>query len=412
MGIQKVRENTINRWFYRIMSVLIFLFVMGLIYDPLGTQLNVFFLKTNNFLADFFNVQIYIADWDPYHNTVNGMGEKCYFPFTYLILEIFKGFHNYSGAMLAECYTSSTAMISCILFMLVSLALLYHSLECLCEVSAKLKFVLLFSSVILYSIERGNIIIFCAALIIYFIAFKDSDNRWKRYFALFCLCVVSIIKIYPVLIGLYLLKDRRYKDIAFCIVCSSILTFIPFLVFKGGLSNFFQMFDNYAVFAQSYSYYSVFPRFGVPHIFAWGMCGLHIDRNIADYILLFPKLLVYLAGIVSMMMSFYEKGTWKRLALIVLPIIMLPINSGFYCGLYFIPVIIQFLSNNQGRRIDFIYMILICVFLNPFQFGVIKGIIISQLLSNIALLVMWLFLLIEATNRILRQKGTSKISIL
>lgn len=404
MGIQEITNKKINGWFYGIMSVLILLFISGLIICPLGTQLNVFFAKTNNFMADFFNVQIYIADWDPYHNTVNGMGEKCYLPFTYLFLELFNGFFNYSGASLTDCYASSTATMSCILFMIISLFLLFHSLGCLTEISSMLKFALLFSSILLFSFERGNIIILCGALICYFLAYKDSNNRWLRYFSLFCLCVVSIIKVYPALFGFYLLRDKRYKDIAICVCVSLILAFVPFLFFTGGLSNIGQMFENYKVFSQSYGLYSIFPRYGLSHIIAWGLLGLHVDRDVSDILLLIPRCLICLSCLLSFLLFFYEKETWKRLALVALPVMMLPTNSGFYCGLYFIPVITLFLSNNEGRKLDYLYMLLICLFLSPFQLTVVKKINISQLLSNVALLIVWILLLTEASSVYIKKR--------
>lgn len=398
-------SKAVDSYFYYIMSALIGIFLICLIADPLGLQLNVFFAKTGNFLADFFNVQIYIADWDPYHNTVNGLGEKCYLPFTYMLLEMFNGFYSYSSASLSDCYSSSIAMISCILFILVSLFLFYHSMGCLTLIPAKLKFTLLLSSVILFSIERGNIIILCAALICYFLAFKDSSTKWLRYFSLMCLCIVSIIKIYPVLFGLYLLKDKRYKDIMICICVSMILAFVPFLFFEGGFSNIGQIIENFSVYSQSYGFYSVFPRYGLSHIFAWALMGIHVDKSLSDLVLLVPQCLVYLSCVVSFLLFFYERVVWKRLALISLPVIMLPTNSGFYCGLYFIPVILFFLYHNEGRKIDYVYMLLVCVFLNPFQLPVLKGINFSQLFSNMALLLMWLLLLIEVGSKIRKQRS-------
>lgn len=404
MGIQEITNKKINSWFYGIMFVLILLFISELIICPLGTQLNVFFAKTDNLLADFFNVQIYIADWDPYHNTVNGLGEKCYLPFTYLFLELFNGVFNYSGASLHDCYTSFTAMMSCLLFMIVSLFLFFHSMTCLTEIPSKLKFVLLLSSVILFSFERGNIIILCAALICYFLAYKDSECSWLRLFSLVCLCIVSIIKVFPVIFGLYLLKEKRFKDISFCVVVSLFLAFVPFLFFKGGLGNISQMFENYSVFSESYSAYSIFPRFGLTHLVAWGLLGMHIDRSVSDIILSIPKIIVYLACLLSLFFFFYEKEVWKRVAFISLPVIMLPTNSGFYCGLYFIPVVILFLYNNEKRRLDFLYMLLICLFLSPFQLSVVNKINISQLLSNVALLILWLLLLIDVSSVYIKKR--------
>lgn len=404
MGIQTITNKNINTWFYGIMGVLITLFLFGLIISPLGNQLNVFFLKTNNLFADFFNVQIYIADWDPYHNTVNGLGEKCYLPFTYLFLELFNGFFHYSGADLSDCYASSSAVMSCFFFIIISLFLLYHSMDCFQAVPGLLKFILLFSSILLFSIERGNIIVLCAAFVFYFLAYKDSKDKRLRIFALLCLCIVSVVKIYPVIFGFYLLKDRRYKDIMRCIIFSLFLIFVPFLFFRGQFDNIPQMMENSSVFLKSYGPYSIFPRYGLTHVIALGLIKFNVDRGGADLILVIPKLMVALACLFSILLFFYEESSWKKMALLSIPLIMLPTNSGFYCGLYFFPVILTFLNNIEGRRIDFVYMLLMCIFLNPFQISEKSGINISQFLTNIALLVMWAMLLVECSFNLFNKR--------
>lgn len=385
----------ITKYFHIIMFLLIGIFIVALIINPTGSQLNVFFAKTGNFLADFFNVQIYIADWDPYHNTINGLGEKCYLPFTYLFLELFNGFFHYSGAQLSNCYVSSEAMASCIFLMGFSVLILYHSLGCLGILSTKLKYVLFFSSLLLFSVERGNLIILCVALICYFIAFRNSEVMWKRCFALVALCVVSVVKIYPAMFGIYLLKDKQIKNILFCIVFTLLLVFLPFLCFEGGFSNISQMMTNVSVYSESYSAYQIFPRFGLAPLFAWGFSFMHLDRSLSDILLLIPRGIVYCSIIFSFVLFFYEKAQWKKLALIALPLIFLPTNSGFYCGLYMLPVLLLFINNNEGRKVDFIYMLLFCALLNPVQI-VFHGMTISWIISNLAMLFMWLLLIIDS----------------
>lgn len=69
-----------------------------------------------------FNVMIYISEDDPYFNTLNGTEQKPYFPLAYLIMSLFSGFEDYSKMTPHSCYSSTTAMISCLLFTFVSIA--------------------------------------------------------------------------------------------------------------------------------------------------------------------------------------------------------------------------------------------------------------------------------------------------
>ena len=401
-----MNREYIRKWFYIVMFSFITLFLFLLFLDPLGCQLNVFFEKTTNFLADFFNVQIYIADWDPYHNTLNGIGEKCYLPFTYLFLELFNGFYSYSGANLNDCYMSSEAVLSAVMLMAFSLLVFFHALCCMNSMPNKLKYIIFFSSVVLFSLERGNVIILCAALMCYFLAFKQSNNRWLRYFSLICLCIASVIKIYPAILGLYLLKEKRYKAIAGCMILSLFLSLFPFIFFCGQFDNIGQLIKNVYTNSLSYSAFRVYPRFGISPLVAWPLKALHIDDSIVDLILLIPKLLTLLLCLLSFGLFYIEKENWKRLALIIFPLMYFPTNSAFYCGMYFIPVILIFINDNQGRKLDFLYMLLICLFLSPLQLPAIKGITISHLLSNFSLLIMWSFLLIETTMNVVQQRKT------
>ena len=60
------------------------------LYNKTGYQLNIFFLRTGNFLADFTNVVGYSAGRDP-HNSLAyaGLSEKAYLPLCYVIMYVF-----------------------------------------------------------------------------------------------------------------------------------------------------------------------------------------------------------------------------------------------------------------------------------------------------------------------------------
>lgn len=397
MGIQEIKRIfSVGNTFVMMMTLLTGFFLWDLLSDPLGIQLNVFFRRTEDFMADFFNVQRYIADWDPYHNTINGLGEKCYLPFTYLFLELFNGFFHYSDATLSDCYASSTAMLSCVMFVLLSVMVFYHALNKLVACSTVQKVLIFFSSIMLFAIERGNMIILCAALLCYFLAYKDAASPWKRVFALSCLCIISVIKIYPVVFGLFLLRDKRYRAIAYCIVLSLLMVFLPFLSFKGQFGNISQMIVNLSVFAETYNPSQLFPRFGITPLVVAGT--VYLQKTITETMLDTCDLLTMLMCIASVVLFFQEKTVWKQTALLALPLLMYPTNSAFYCGLYMLPVLFLFLRESHSSSIDYIYMLFFCILLNPFQM-VINETAVSWMISDMAAIFFWLFLLVDATSR-------------
>ena len=406
MGIQEIKRIfSVGNTFVMMMTLLTGFFLWDLLSDPMGIQLNVFFRRTEDFMADFFNVQRYIADWDPYHNTINGLGEKCYLPFTYLFLELFNGFFHYSDATLSDCYASSTAMLSCVMFVLLSVMVFYHALNKLVACSTVQKVLIFFSSIMLFAIERGNMIILCAALLCYFLAYKDAASPWKRVFALSCLCIISVIKIYPVVFGLFLLRDKRYRAIAYCIVLSLLMVFLPFLFFKGQFDNISQLLTNLSVFAETYNPGQLFPRFGIIPMVA--TISIFLQSTLTENISNICALLTMLMCLASILLFFFEKTPWKQTSLLALPLLMYPTNSAFYCGLYMLPVLFLFLRDSHSSSIDYIYMLSFCILLNPFQI-VIGETTVSWMLSNIAVIFFWLLLLVDTGNQCIRSTFFSR----
>lgn len=387
--------NRSNRLFYSIMGVLIAAFLILLIRNPLGAQLSIFFSKTKDIFADFFNVMIYIADKDVYFNPINGTQEKIYLPLSYLILRIFSGFADFSSLRLEQTYGVSTALVSVLLFTLGSIFLFFHSLNKISKVNAKLALVLCLSSVFLFAIERGNLILLAAACAFYFIAYKDSKTPWQRYLALLLLCVSVVLKGYPVVLGLYLLQDKRWKDIAFCTITCLLLAFLPFLYFEHGIENIPQFINNVRVSNKSYAI-ALFPRFGlrvyVVQIFDFLKMTDSSLYNVCTWL---AKGIIYILSLLSVLLFFKQDMQWKKLLMISFIIAWIPANNSFYYGLFFIPSLVMFLNQKLFEKRDYLYMILFCLFLNPLQI-LLGGHTISWIISSMSMFAMWVLLVQES----------------
>ena len=162
-----MNQSRIKKIFTGLTFLLACIWIILLFADP-SHQLHVFFLKLDNFFADFYNTLIYIADKNPYYNELNGTCNKNYLPFSYMILYPFTLLTNYSSISLEDCWNSQIAVLSCFFFTLLSLFLLFHSLYLLCKkykCSPIILFIIFFSSINLYALERGNDIMISAACI-------------------------------------------------------------------------------------------------------------------------------------------------------------------------------------------------------------------------------------------------------
>jgi len=112
---------------------------------------------------------------------------------------------------------------------------------------------LLFSNVFIYCIARGSNVLLTFAFVALFIRFKDSENKVLRELGYISLAVAGVMKVYPLLFGVYLLRDKRYFACIRVAIYSAILFVVPFLFIDGGLSNIRIMVNNLLVFTNKES---------------------------------------------------------------------------------------------------------------------------------------------------------------
>lgn len=130
-----------------------------------------------------------------------------------------------------------------ILYTIVTMFLLYFAITKLDQKSSPnmqmlFFFTMLFSAPMLYTLERANLIIVALIFMIFFCAYYESDKKILRHFAFMSLAIAASIKIYPAILGLLLIRDKRWKDTFICIIYGILLFFIPFSLF-GGAGRFY-----------------------------------------------------------------------------------------------------------------------------------------------------------------------------
>lgn len=349
-------------------------------------------------LSDYFFTLRSLLDGDPYGNC------EIYMPLTYLLLYPFSQMDDYGSltidqdrVFLNECWTCPYAMVSYMFLLLIMLLLFWHSLHQLKRQHglANWSFLLLFfSSIFIFSLERGNLIILSAACVNYFFAYYNDVDKKKVYLALFSLVIATILKIYPAIFGLLLLREKRYKDILFCIAIGIPLVFLPYLAFDGGFTNIPVHLSNITnmqgEFSSKWDYF-----FGIPKIpnmlyFYVIITGptyhfLVSCLGILNLVLVLLTVFVVLVG---------EEPYWKNVMLLACALILYPTNSSFYCGLYFFPIFCIFMGDeHKNNRMVYLILLLSCVIFNPFQVSVLDGFKMASIGSNLAMITIWIILL-------------------
>ncbi|MDR2407751.1 MAG: DUF2029 domain-containing protein [Bacteroidales bacterium] len=394
------------------MLLLFILFTVGLFKNPMGVQRNIFFVGLNDLFADFFNVLRYISERDPYFNTINGSGEKIYLPFAYLLLYPFSQLDNFNTMTLQQAWTSKMGIMSAFWFTAASFFFLFLSLNQIRKqygIPFSALLVLCFSCVFIFSIERGNLIVLSAAFVSVYLSYYDSDDKNKRVTANICLALAAVLKIYPVLLGFLYLGQKQYKDIFRSAIITLLLTFVPFVFFRGGFSNVFQLINNIRDNSETYNFALLYPRFSFSHLVYCSLILLGLTNKMVLSLSNAAYYVMILVSIFSICCSLLIKNKWIKITLLILVLIYLPVNSGLYCGLYLFPVIILFFATPKERSgvLNGFILIVFIILLNPFQFSISYRNIdigINYLFGNVALLSLWLVLLIISGKEVLVNK--------
>jgi len=90
---------------------------------------------------------------------------------------------------------------------------------------------------VLYSFERGNIIVLAFLCCLFFEKYQHSNNRWFSILALILLAFSAGLKIYPAIMGLMLIYDKQYKRAFITILLGILALVLPALIFHEGLGG-------------------------------------------------------------------------------------------------------------------------------------------------------------------------------
>ncbi|MBQ8451314.1 MAG: DUF2029 domain-containing protein [Clostridia bacterium] len=204
-----------------------------------------------------------------------------------------------------------------------------------------------------YAFCRGNNIILVGLLVLLFFWLYNSEKRWQRELANVCLAAAAAIKIYPLLIALFFIKDRRWMDLLKTICYALALIFLPFLLIKGGFGNIREIWNNFTTFNSGSGRNESWGNIGFD-LFA-SKIGLSLFGSKTLYSLL-SKFLRYGAIIVTLVAIVLSKNTKHKFqpALMVILTYELWMGVSYYytmCALIY-PVIMYIICFNDLSKFD------------------------------------------------------------
>ena len=97
--------------------------------------------------------------------------------------------------------------------------------------AAIISFAVIICYPVMFCLERGNILILSVVLAMFFIFFKDSENKIIRELSYIALAFSAAIKLYPAIFGLTLIIEKKYKEAARLMLYGILVVGLPIVFF-------------------------------------------------------------------------------------------------------------------------------------------------------------------------------------
>ena len=264
----------------------------------------------------------------------------------------------------------------------------------------------LVTSPFLYTLERGNVLIYSLAAAIVFICYYDSDKKWQREVAIIALAVSAGIKLYPAVLGFVLVRDKRWKETIRCVIYGVICFFGPFAIF-GGLESLKIMISALTAntggfgnteFAGKINFANIINVINIEWFGGTGEIG-------------WAQIAAYIISILLVGAAFLTKRRWKAILFLTLVMIGAPAFSFYYTGVFMLVPFLWFIagSEKEYKWSDIVYLLGFIAILAPIPitYGDIHHtsvINVNQQIVGVAMLVMaiWGFVdaIIDAMDRV------------
>lgn len=273
---------------------------------------------------------------------------------------------------------------------------------------------ILFSGPFLFFLYRGNNVFMVLPLVLLYLILYNSENKFYREVASICLAISVALKIYPVVLGILLLRRGRIKDAIHAMIYGIIFTFSPFAIYHNTDNVILQFFKNLGtsdIYKDNsiYAYnYNISINSTLKNIFKI------IDINVNDISVLMAKIIIVVLGI---SVCLFVEEEWKKIMSLLLIMIWLPNGTYIYVLAFTCIALLQLLADFKYSKMDYIYLVLFCILYIPYNLPRIQGLwnvegsiqtTYGILILQISLVIFGLVLLVETIINTLKKHKFSR----
>ena len=243
----------------------------------------------------------------------------------------------------------------------------------LCEGSenSRLLMVLAFllSGPILYQFQRGNQAFNALILLLFFLLFFQSENKFLRELAFICLAISANLKYYPAVFGMLLLKEERWGDALRCIIYGIIVFCLPVFLFKDIAffqKFFYTLYDFYASGLGSFSLLEGGNSMSIKSLLYRNvLIYFNFQDNVNSFI---TSLCTLLFGGTTLFLVSIAKKKYQELFLLGCLCIFIPSLSFWYIASFLLPSLIFFFR--EERRTGIRYAVILVLYIAVFCYAV------------------------------------------
>ncbi len=294
-----------------------------------------------NLFGDFINNLHYPThEGGPYFDSVWATFPPLAYTFYYLFNVAFTR-ANYAYELLAyTMITAATAVL--MLYAVQRIFERYRGREGAAGQGAALCLCLLLSGVSVFTIERGNSVFNVMVALLFAVYLRDSDRAWQRELALVLIAAAAGFKVYPCLLGVLYLLERRWREAVRLVIYGAVLFFVPFAWF-GGMDGFWRFLQNHQEIHSAYrtDYLTSIPS-------ALAFLGAEFGWN-AGATVTAGRILSLLYGAAALVCVCLSKKLWQRCLLLFGVATLVPGWSCEYMAIYMAVPLSLFMAEEGGR---------------------------------------------------------------
>lgn len=205
-------------------------------------------------------------------------------------------------------------------------------------------------------LERGNVVFVAAICMAVYLYNYRSESFWLRQLAFFALSGAAGVKIYPAVLGILLLKEKRYADTFNCLAMGIVVNLLPSAAFRTGFSSISYMLINAVSYVDGNAF--IGGKIDLSHL-------LQIPREVfgweayLDPMQYYDQIVAALLILTVVIVLFSRLEDWKIYMLFAMDLILLASFSPHYYITYTLAPLMLFLdSKPKAKGMSIVYAVL------------------------------------------------------